>query len=43
MLIVQHGKDLLQGILLNNKKANLGLLIAVALPRMLDLVAKARE
>ncbi|MEX8521022.1 MAG: hypothetical protein AB3X44_21165 [Leptothrix sp. (in: b-proteobacteria)] len=43
VLIVQHGKDLLQGILLNNKKANLGLLIAVALPRMLDLVVKARE
>ena len=42
VLIVQHGKDLLQGMLLNNKKANLGLLIAVALPRMLELVVKAR-
>jgi hypothetical protein len=29
-------------MLLNNKRANLGLLIAVALPRMLEAVAKAR-
>ncbi|MEY4754553.1 MAG: hypothetical protein RJA44_2228 [Pseudomonadota bacterium] len=43
VLIVRHGDDLLQGMLLNNKKANLGLLIAVALPQMLDVVAKARR
>ena len=42
VLIVRHGADLLQGMLLNNKKANLGLLLAVALPRTLDAVAKAR-
>lgn len=41
-LVVLHGDDLLQGVLLNNKKANLGLLLAVALPRTLDLVSKAR-
>lgn len=42
VLIVRHGTDLLAGLLLNNKKANLGLLVAVALPRLLDAVAKAR-
>lgn len=42
VLIVRFGTDLLAGLLLNNKKANLGLLLAVALPRMLDSVAKAR-
>jgi hypothetical protein len=30
-------------MLLNNQKANLGLLIAVAMPLMLDLVSKARQ
>ena len=43
VMILQHGPDLLQGMLLNNQKANLGLLIAVALPLMLDLVSKARQ
>lgn len=42
VMVIRHGDDLLQGMLLNNKRANLGLLIAVALPRMLEAVAKAR-
>ncbi len=40
--VVNHG-DLLQGILVDNKKANLGILISVAIPRMIDAVAKAIE
>lgn len=42
VMVIRHGEDLLQGMLLNNQRANLGLLIAVALPRMLESVAKAR-
>lgn len=42
VMVIRHGEDLLQGMLLNNQRANLGLLIAVALPRMLEAVAKAR-
>jgi hypothetical protein len=42
VMVIRHGDDLLQGMLLNNQRANLGLLIAVALPRMLEAVAKAR-
>ena len=43
VMIIRHGDDLLQGMLLNNQRANLGLLISVALPRMLDRVTKARQ
>jgi hypothetical protein len=42
VMVIRHGDDLLQGMLLNNQRANLGLLIAVALPRMLEAVTKAR-
>ncbi|ACB34661.1 conserved hypothetical protein [Leptothrix cholodnii SP-6] len=42
VMVIRHGEDVLQGMLLNNQRANLGLLIAVALPRMLESVAKAR-
>jgi len=40
-LIIRHGQDLLQGMMLHNKKVNLGVLLSVALPRSLDLVAQA--
>jgi len=40
--VVNHG-DLLQGILVDNKKANLGILISVAIPRMIDAIAKAKS
>ncbi len=40
--VVNHG-ELLQGILVDNKKANLGILISVAIPRMIDAIAKAME
>jgi hypothetical protein len=39
--VVNHGA-LLQGILVDNKRANLGILISVAIPRMLETVARAQ-
>ncbi|MFM2067617.1 MAG: hypothetical protein RLZZ584_2526 [Pseudomonadota bacterium] len=42
VMVIRHGDNLLQGMLLNNQRANLGLLLSVALPRMLDRVSKAR-
>jgi hypothetical protein len=42
MMVVRHGDDLLQGILMNSQKVNLGLLLSVALPKMLAGVEKAR-
>jgi len=40
-VVINHG-PLLQGMLVDNKRANLGILISVAIPRMIDAVAKAR-
>ena len=39
--VVNHG-TLLQGILVDNKRANLGILISVAIPRMLEAVARSK-
>jgi hypothetical protein len=39
--VINHG-SLLQGMLIDNKRANLGILISVAIPRMIEAVAKAR-
>jgi hypothetical protein len=39
--VINHG-PLLQGLLVDNKRANLGILISVAIPRMSDAVARAR-
>jgi hypothetical protein len=39
--VLNHG-PLLQGMLVDNKRANLGILISVAIPRMLETVARAR-
>lgn len=41
VMIVMHGKGLLQGILLNAQKINLGILLSVALPKVLVSVEKA--
>lgn len=41
-MIIRHGDDLLQGILMNSLKVNLGVLLSIALPRMLASVEKAR-
>ena len=36
------GPDLMQGLLLDSSKANMGILFSVALPKALDAVQKAR-
>jgi hypothetical protein len=40
-VVINHG-PLLQGMLVDNKRANLGILISVAIPRMIEIVSKAR-
>lgn len=40
-VVINHG-NILQGMLVDNKRANLGLLISVAIPRMLEAVQKAK-
>jgi hypothetical protein len=40
-VVINHG-SLLQGMLVDNKRANLGILISVAIPRMIDAVRKAK-
>lgn len=40
-VVINHG-TILQGMLVDNKRANLGLLISVAIPRMLEAVQKAK-
>jgi len=42
VVVINHGA-LLQGVLVDNKRANLGILISVAIPRMIEAVAKARR
>lgn len=42
VVVINHG-NLLQGVLVDNKRANLGILISVAIPRMLDAIAKAKN
>lgn len=39
--VINHG-TLLQGMLVDNKRANLGILISVAIPRMIEAVNKAK-
>jgi hypothetical protein len=38
IMIIAHGEDLLQGVLVDMKKTNIGVLLSVALPRMLARV-----
>lgn len=40
VVVINHG-PLLQGILVDNKRANLGILISVAVPKMLEAVGRA--
>lgn len=42
VMVIRHGSDLLQGILMNSQKVNIGILLSVALPKMLAGVEKAR-
>ncbi len=39
--VINHG-ELIQGMLVDNKRANLGILISVAIPRMIESVARAK-
>jgi hypothetical protein len=41
IVVMNHG-ELLQGVLVDNKRANLGLLLSVAIPKMIDIVGKAK-
>lgn len=43
VMVLRHRDDLLQGILMNSKKVNLGILLSVAAPKALASVEKARE
>ncbi|MCU0682228.1 MAG: hypothetical protein MUF34_08235 [Polyangiaceae bacterium] len=40
VVVINHG-TLLQGILIDNKRANLGILISVAIPRMIDAISRS--
>lgn len=42
VMVIRHGSDLLQGILMNSQKVNIGILLSVALPKMLAGIEKAR-
>jgi hypothetical protein len=42
VMLILHGNDILQGLLMDSKKVNLGILLAVALPKALENVEKAR-
>lgn len=42
VLVIQHGTDILEGILMDTAKVNLGILLAVALPKALEAVKAAR-
>lgn len=41
-IIIRHGDDLLQGMLLNPKKINMGILFNVAIPKAIASVQDAR-
>ncbi|MDR2238944.1 MAG: hypothetical protein LBE33_00695 [Zoogloeaceae bacterium] len=43
IVIIQHGEDLLHGVLLSSSKVNMGILFSIAIPKMLDAVEKARD
>jgi hypothetical protein len=42
-MIILHGNDLLQGIVLDTAKVNLGLLLVMALPATIEAVRAARS
>lgn len=42
VVILRHGSDMLQGILLNSQKTNMGMLLSVAIPKMLAAVDGGR-
>lgn len=42
VVIIRHGEDLLQGMLLNSKKVNMGILFSIAIPKSIEGTAKSR-
>lgn len=42
MVVIKHGDDLLQGVLLDSKKANMGVLFSLVIPRSFASIAAAR-
>jgi hypothetical protein len=40
-MIIRHGDELLQGLLLKNNKINMGVLLSVAVPRAIEQVRQA--
>lgn len=40
VVVINHGV-LLQGLLIDNKRANLGILLSVAIPRMVEAISRA--
>lgn len=43
VMVIRHGNDILQGILMNSQKVNLGVLLAIGLPKAIAAVEKARN
>ena len=43
VLILCHGTDLMEGLIMDSKKTNLGILLSVAVPKALNAVAAARQ
>lgn len=41
VILIKHSNDLLQGMLMDSKKVNLGILFAVAIPKMIAAAEKA--
>jgi hypothetical protein len=42
VMILRHGNDILQGILMDSRKVNLGVLLSIVLPQMISSIEKAR-
>lgn len=42
VMVILHGNDILQGLLMNSKKVNLGILLSVVLPKAIEAVEKAK-
>ena len=43
IVVIIHGNDLVQGLLVDTRKANLGILVSVVVPKMLKGVQDARR
>jgi hypothetical protein len=41
-MVILHGNDILQGLIMNSKKVNLGILLSIVLPKAIEFIEKAR-